>query len=56
MTAAGMDVGKASLGLAVDGHAGVVRFTKRTGIAKRIKWARALASESWARSAVSHLP
>lgn len=43
MTAAGIDVGKANLDLAVDGQAGVVRFTNaRAGIAKLIKRLQAL--------------
>lgn len=38
MTAAGIDVGKANLDLAVDGQAGVARFANtRVGIAKLIK-------------------
>ncbi|WP_460828432.1 IS110 family transposase, partial [Marilutibacter aestuarii] len=43
MTAAGIDVGKASLDLAVEGHAGVARFANdRAGIAKLVKRLRAL--------------
>lgn len=43
MTAAGIDVGKASLDLAVDGHAGVARFANdRAGITRLIKRVRAL--------------
>jgi len=46
MTAAGIDVGKANLDLAVDGRAGVVRFANsRAGIAKLIKRLRALGAE-----------
>jgi transposase len=38
MTAVGIDVGKASLELAVDGHSGVTRFANnRSGIAKIVK-------------------
>ena len=45
MTAAGIDVGKASLDLALDGHPGVARFTNdRTGIVKLIKRLRAVAT------------
>ena len=44
MTAAGIDVGKASLDLALDGHPGVARFTNdRTGIVRLIKRLRAVA-------------
>lgn len=42
MTAAGIDVGKASLDLPVDGHAGEARFTNdRAGITWLIKRLRA---------------
>lgn len=45
MTAAGIDVGKASLDLALDGHPGVARFTNdRTGIVRLIKRLRAVAT------------
>ena len=45
MTAAGIDVGKTSLDLAVDGHAGVTRFANdRAGIARLIKRLRTLAT------------
>ena len=38
MSAAGIDVGKASLDLAVDGQAGVTRFSNsRVGIGKLVK-------------------
>lgn len=45
MTAAGIDVGKASLDLAVDGRSGVARFTNnRRGIAKLVKHLQAMES------------
>ena len=45
MTAAGIDVGKASLDPALDGHPGVARFTNdRTGIVRLIKRLRAMAT------------
>lgn len=45
MAAAGIDVGKASLDLAVDGHEGVIRFTNdRAGITRLIKRLLALAT------------
>jgi transposase len=46
MTAAGIDVGKASLDLAVDGQAGVVRFANnRAGIAKLVAHLKGLDTE-----------
>lgn len=46
MTAAGIDVGKASLDLAVDGQAGVARFANtRAGIARLVKRLQAAGSE-----------
>lgn len=45
MTAVGIDVGKASLDLAVDGHSAVTRFANnRSGIAKLMKRLQAMAS------------
>jgi transposase len=45
MTAAGIDVSKASLDLAVDGHREVTRFTNnRTGIGKLVRHLQALAA------------
>lgn len=46
MTAAGIDVGKSSLDLAVEGQADVVRFTNsRVGIGKLVKHLQALGTE-----------